>query len=105
MAAEKVAWRVKQQSTSYPSDNNTDECEDDDIHEREGDDKYGHYVLDIGIKAIKIRRIWVRVSVLTMGEMSTVFTNLAGRIHSDLQLSPTSQSSIYHVDAIKCDSG
>ncbi|KAF8480739.1 hypothetical protein DFH94DRAFT_691804 [Russula ochroleuca] len=58
MAAEKVAWRVKQQSTSYPSDNNTDECEDDDIHEREGDDKYGHYVLDIGIKAIKIRRIW-----------------------------------------------
>ena len=78
MAEEEEAWRAEQQSTSGPGDNNQseDESEDDDIIS-------GCYVLDFDT-GYSIRRLWVRVSVFTLGEISMAFANLIGRIHPDL---------------------
>jgi hypothetical protein len=70
MAEEEEAWRVRQHSTSNPSESEDDD-DDDDI-------KPGCYFLDIDNEAIKMRSIWIRVSVFRMVEISTCFTNLTG---------------------------
>jgi hypothetical protein len=94
MQEEEEAWRAKERlnaAPAGPSDNNrkpnenpgngTDESEDDD-----DDITPGCYVLDINNDAIRIKRIWIRVSVFLLGDLSGVFTNMIGRIYPHLQL-------------------
>jgi hypothetical protein len=72
MAEDEEVRRVEQQSTFNPR-----EGEDDDTDEIEDDGKTG-YVLEIESDAIYMDKIFVRVSVITSGENSTVFMTLAG---------------------------
>jgi hypothetical protein len=70
---EEEASSLNQQSTSGPS-----KREDDDMDESNEDDTKTGYVLVLNNNAIDMESIWVRVSVFTLGEISTVFRNLVG---------------------------
>lgn len=86
MAEEEKAWH-EQQSISDPSSNNQSPEEksgENTLESKDDDITPGCYVLDIDNELIGIKRIWVRVSPFTMGEINIVFTNLLGRIYPHL---------------------
>lgn len=87
---EEEAGCNKQESTSTPTGSDNNQRSSDDTIETKGDeyDKHddiipGCHVLDLDGKDYWIQRMWVRVSVSTKC-MMTVFTNLVGRIHTNL---------------------
>jgi hypothetical protein len=82
MAKEEEARRVQQQSTFNPREmdddgNGADESEDDGKTA---------YILKLNNRAFNLSKILIRVSVFVLGNISTVFTNLLGRIHPGLRL-------------------
>ena len=68
MAEEDEVRRVDQYSTSDPN-----EGEDD---ESKGDDRKTGYILEINNDVLLLKKILIRVSALTLSEISTVSTNL-----------------------------
>ncbi|KAF8467514.1 hypothetical protein DFH94DRAFT_638974 [Russula ochroleuca] len=67
MAEEEEAWRVRQHSTSNPSESEDDD-DDDDI-------KPGCYVLDIDNEAIKMRSIWIRAEYIRIYDFLVDYYN------------------------------
>jgi hypothetical protein len=60
--------------------------DDGDGADESEDDGNTAYILELNNPAFSLDNILIRVSVFVLGKISTVFTNLLGRIHPDLRL-------------------
>ena len=72
--------------TDEGMEDDTDESMDDDTDESIEDDTKTGYVLVLDNEAFPNRKIWVRVSAFTQGEIGTVFTKSAGGLYPYLRL-------------------